>query len=749
MRVSRRKFLGEVVGSIAAVSALSRLAATPEPVTAAASTKFSTMSTLLFRDPAQPLAARIDDLISRLTLPEKINQLGNENSAIERLGIPPYNWWNEACHGVGRNGRATVFPQSIGLAATWNVPLLERIATAISDEARAKHHAALAKGRHGQYQGLTFWTPNINILRDPRWGRGQETFGEDPFLTGELGVAMVRGLQGNDVRYLKAAACAKHFAVHSGPESERHTCDVHPTPKDLAETYLPAFERLVRAGVEAVMGAYNRVDGEPCCASPRLLGETLRGRWGFKGHVVSDCGALDDIHRHQKLTHDAAESAARALRAGCDLNCGCTYNDLLVAVRAGQVTEAEVDRALRRLLATKFRLGFFDPVERVPFHNIPASVIDCAAHHDLARQAAVESIVLLKNADDVLPLRTEPRNVFVVGPNAAATSTLLGNYYGVSGSLVTFVEGIAQRLPEGTAMEYRLGCALLQGGDAPDNYAFVVAEAADVVVAIMGLDPSIEGEEGDAAVSAAGGDRLAIELPRNQRGFLRELRRHSKKLILVVTGGNAIALTEEHEFCDAILQVWYPGCEGGRALADVLFGDAAPSGKLPVTVPRRTEDLPAFGDYHMRGRTYRFAAHEPLYPFGFGLTYARFAYGPLQLSTTTMSATGEVVVRTTVANSSDRAAVETVQCYVIPPRDWPDAPRATLVGFQKLAIPARGEVAVEFRLPAEKFAQVDAAGQRVHAPGVFEIVVGAAVPGERAQALGAPAPARGQLRLVG
>jgi len=701
-----------------------------------------------FLDPDLPLAARIDDLVARFTLLEKISQLLHESSAVERLGVPAYNWWSEACHGVGRNGRATVFPQVIGLGATWNRVLVQRVASIISDEARAKHHAAVAAGRRGQYQGLTFWTPNINIFRDPRWGRGQETFGEDPFLTGELGVAMVRGLQGDNPRYLKTAACAKHFAVHSGPEAERHVFDAQPSPKDLAETYLPAFERLVRASVEAVMGAYNRVYGEPCCGSRRLLVDTLRGRWGFRGHVVSDCGAVDDFHQHHKVTNTAAESAALAVRMGCDLNCGCTYHDLVLAVKDGLITEAEIDTSLRRLLATRFRLGLLDPPERVPWSTTSPAIIDCPAHRALARQAAAESIVLLKNADNTLPLRRDPTSLLVVGPHAASTDALLGNYYGVAPQLVTLLEGIVERPIEGTRIEYRAGCPLDQPPAPGVNHTFLTAAGAEIVIAVLGLDSTLEGEEGDAVASSSGGDRTAVELPACQREFLLELRRHAKKLVLILTGGSALAVPEAHECCDAVLQVWYPGCEGGRAVADVLFGAVSPSGRLPVTVPHRTADLSPLADYHMRGRTYRFAEVEPLYPFGFGLSYAQLAYGSFSRDVDTLRAGQELTVRTTVTNTSAHATDETVQCYVIPPRDWPDAPRATLIGFQKIPVPANTTVEIEFRLASDAFCQVNAAGDRIWAPGRYGLVVGAASPGPRAIELGAPAPATGEILLV-
>jgi len=702
-----------------------------------------------FLDPDQPLSARVDDLVSRLTLPEKVAQLMHDNPAVELLGVPAYNWWSEACHGVGRNGRATVFPQVIGLGATWNRELVHRIATAISDEARAKHHIAANAGKRGLYQGLTFWTPNINIFRDPRWGRGQETFGEDPLLTGELGLAMVKGLQGNDPKYLKVAACAKHFAVHSGPEDERHSFDAKPTPKDMAETYLPAFEKLVRVGnVEAVMGAYNRVYGEPACGSKKLLAEILRGQWGFKGHVVSDCGAIDDFHNHHGVTKNAAESAALAVKNGCDLNCGCTYNDLLVAVRDKLISEAEIDVSLRRLLTTKFKLGLFDPSERVSYTTISPSVVECPEHRALARQAAVESVVLLKNSGDVLPLRPDVASLLVVGPTAANIGALLGNYYGVSANLVTIMQGIVERAAPASRVKYRPGCPISQPGAPGVNYTFPAAEGSEIVVAVMGLDHTLEGEEGDAVASSVGGDRPMIELPENQRIFLRELRKHSKKLILVLTGGSALAIPEEFDYCDAVLQVWYPGCEGGRAVADVLFGDASPSGKLPLTVPRSTADLPTFNDYSMAGRTYRFAEKEPLFPFGFGLGYGKIRFEQLQLGADVLKADGTLNVRLKVQNSGNRPALETVQCYLQAPRTIANAPRAALIDFKKVSLKPNGSTEVEFKLHAEAFKQVDEQGRRVWLPGSYTIVVGAASPGARSEALGAPKPEAATLTLA-
>jgi Beta-glucosidase-related glycosidases len=702
----------------------------------------------IFQDPDRSVDERVSDLISRLTLTEKINQLVHENNAVERLNIPAYNWWSEACHGVGRNGRATVFPQVIALAATWNRDLIRKVATAISEEARAKYHAATRAGFFGQqYQGLTFWTPNINIFRDPRWGRGQETFGEDPFLTGELGLAMVHGLQGDDPQHLKVAACAKHFAVHSGPEDERHSFDAHPTPRDLEQTYLPAFEKLVRGGVEAVMGAYNRVLGEPACGSHFLLQKILRERWGFAGHVVSDCGAIDDFHQHHKVTANAAESAALAVRNGCDLNCGCTFNDLLVAVDDGLITEAEIDTALRRLLTTKFKLGLFDPLERVRYASIPESVVDCPEHRALARKAAAESFVLLKNDASLLPLPAAPRSLLVVGPTAGNIPAMLGNYFGMSSRIVTFMEGLVARAPEGCRVKYRPGCPLSQSGAPGVNYTFGAAAMSDVVIAVLGLDPTLEGEEGDTVASPVGGDRVRIELPENQRVFLRELRQHSKKLILVLTGGSALAIPEEHDLADAVIYAWYAGCEGGNALADLLFGDVVPGGRLPITVPRRTEDLPAFNDYSMRGRTYRFGAVEPLYPFGFGLGYARVRYDALTLSRANLAQGESLQVCFTVKNESTFRALETAQCYLLAPANAVDAPAATLIDFAKLEIAPNAEVSATFELPSDVFLQVNERGERVWLPGDYRILVGAASPGARAQALGAPEPVIASLQL--
>jgi beta-glucosidase len=690
-----------------------------------------------FLDTARPVEERIEDLLGRLTLEEKIGQMMNENPAIGRLGVPQYNWWNEACHGIGRAGRATVFPQVMGMAASWNRNLLYKVATAVSDEARAKYNESSKKGRRGQYQGLTFWTPNINIVRDPRWGRGQETYGEDPYLTGELGVQMVKGLQGDDPKYMKVSACAKHFAVHSGPESDRHVFDARPTPKDLEETYLPAFEKLVKNGVETVMGAYNRTLGEACCASRLLLGEILRKRWGFKGHVVSDCGAVDDFHNFHKVTKNKAESAALAVRNGCDLNCGCTYADLLFAAGEGLISETEIDTSVRRLLRTKFKLGLFDPAEDSPWADLGMKDVDSVAHRSLARQVAREGVVLLKNKGGLLPLSRNPERLLVVGPTALNVPALLGNYHGTCPEMITIYQGIMEALEPNTAVKYRAGCPLFSPQAPGVNYTLDAATAQDCVIAVMGLDQTLEGEEGDTVASPSGGDRDRVELPQVQMNFLRELRKKAKKLVLVLTGGSAIAATEAHELADAVLMVWYPGCEGGHAVADILFGDAAPSGRLPLSFPKATADLPAFSDYNMKGRTYRFADKEPLYPFGFGLSYGSVQYSEISLSSSTIAEGGSVTVTATLSNPGKLPLAEVAQCYVVPPQDWPEAPHAELRGFEKVEVAPGASVKVSFTLNAEAFAQFDAEGRKVLPKGKYGIVVGPCSPGARGLALGA------------
>ena len=702
-----------------------------------------TDSTPIYLDPDRPREERVCDLISRLTLTEKIGLMPHNARGVPRLGIPEYNYWSEALHGVARNGRATVFPQAIGMAATWDPDLIRRIASAIGDEGRAKYHEALRrKGKTDLYQGLTFWSPNVNIFRDPRWGRGQETWGEDPTLTGEMGAAFVRGLQGDDPHCMKAAACAKHYAVHSGPEALRHEFNVDPSKRDLYDTYLPAFKKLVvEAKVESVMGAYNAVYGVPCNASDFLLNHTLRAEWGFNGHVVSDCGAVTNIHRDHKYTHDAAESAAAALKAGCDLSCDHVYyENMPEALERGLVSEADLDQALARTLGTRFKLGLFDPPERVPYASTPMSVVGCEAHRDLAYEAALKSVVLLKNRDNVLPIAPDTQAIMVTGPNAAAVNVLMGNYYGFNGHMITLLEGMTDAVPEGMGMEYHQGVMLTETGPTPDNWSIHMAAGAGLTIACMGLSPLMEGEEGEALLVEHGGDRTSIELPRAQVEFLRKLNIAGARIVLVLFGGSPVALGEVEELVEAIVQVWYPGQEGGRAVADVLFGKAAPSGKLPLTFPKASSQLPPFEDYNMADRTYRFATWEPQYPFGFGLSYTRFAYSDLKLARPALKAGQSLSFTLTVSNTGSTAGDEVVQVYLSDLEASCPVPFHHLAAFQRIHLQPGESQNVSFSLPPEAMMLVDDEGQSVFEPGAFRLTVGGCAPGPRGPALGAPQP---------
>ena len=697
----------------------------------------------LFRDPEAALDARVDDLLGRLEPAEKTAQLRHDAPAVKRLGIPAYNWWNEALHGVARNGRATVFPQAIGLAASWNRALAHEVADAISTEARAKHHYAARRDSHQQYQGLTFWTPNINIFRDPRWGRGQETWGEDPHLTAEMALSFVRGLQGDDPNWLKTAACAKHFAVHSGPEADRHHFDACPPEKDFRETYLPAFERLVRAGVEAVMPAYNRTYGEPCAGSNRLLGDILRGEWDFQGHVVSDCWAIVDFHAHHKVTTNAEESAAMALKAGTDLNCGSVYCAALDdALALGLIEEADVDRALRRLLRTRFKLGLFDPADSSPHARIPITNVNCEAHRELALRAATDSLVLLKNKGSTLPFDDSLRSLLVIGPNAASIEPMLGNYFGLSAHVSTVVEGLMGRMPEGVKADYRLGTGLYEASRNDLDWAIGEAAGCDCVVAAMGLSPVLEGEEGDAILSPAKGDRDRIELPDCQVDLLRKIRdridRDSSgtRIIVLLFGGAAMAVPEIHEMADAVLQVWYPGERGGEAIASVLWGDAVPGGHLPVTVPRSTEVLPPYEDYGMAGRSYRFMKEaDVLYPFGFGLGYTRVFYSDLQ-APATHDPRQPLPLGLTLTNTGEREAREVAQVYLRPA----DSSSVKLAAFESLTIAPGEQRELRLFLDPRDLLTTEEDGQRHPLCGRFELIAAAAAPSIAARNLGAPAP---------
>jgi beta-glucosidase len=822
---------------------------------------------LPYLDPDQPLEVRVNDLVGRLTLEERIAQLGYEAPAVPRLGIPAYNWWNEGLHGVARAGRATVFPQAIGLAAMWDTDLLERIATAISTEARAKHHEAARQGRRGIYEGLTFWSPNINLVRDPRWGRGMETYGEDPFLAGRLAVAFVRGMQGDDPRYLRTVATPKHFAVHSGPEPDRHSFDAVVDDRDLRMSYLPHFETaVIEGGAGSVMCAYNRVNGDPACASPRLLQDILRGEWGFQGYVTSDCWAISDIHNGHRVAADEVEAATRSLRAGTDLACGPEYRSLVEAVRRGMVAEAEVDTAVTRLMRARFRLGVFDPPERVPYTRTASTANEAPAHAALAVEAARKSLVLLTN-DGVLPLRRDATRIAVIGPTADDVDLLLGNYNGQPSAPVTPLEGMRRRFgaeriryargsdlapgmptltvvpaaglqgltaayfprpglagePFATRDEAQLdhtwweeaplpgmpadsfsvrwtgrlvppltgrysigvrafGGAKLWLGDSllvdqtdrhvvwtawadvaltagasvplrleyadrradaivqlvwsvPDprllDDAVAAALASDVAVLFLGLSPRLEGEEMPVAVPGfRGGDRLDLNLPAPQEELLRAVVATGKPTVAVLLSGSALAVPWAAEHASALVQAWYPGQAAGTALAEVLAGDVSPSGRLPVTVYRSVDQLPPFADYRMQGHTYRYFTGEPLFPFGHGLSYSRFAYRDLRLPAA-IRVGAPLDVSVEVENAGAVVAEEVVQLYVRLSEATVPVPIRALAGFHRVSLRPGQRQRVTITVTPRQLSVVDDAGRWVQQPGAVEVSVGGKQPGQR------------------
>ena len=568
-------------------------------------------------------------LVAKMTVEEKASQLKFDAEAIPRLGIPAYNWWNEALHGVARAGTATVFPQAIGLAAAFDAEMMKEIGSVIATEGRAKYNENQKYGDRDIYKGLTFWAPNVNIFRDPRWGRGHETYGEDPYLTSRLAVPFIQGLQ-SDGEYMKTAACAKHFAVHSGPEAKRHFFNAEASKKDMEETYLPAFEACVKEGkVEAVMGAYNRTNGEPCCASDELMNHYLPRKWKFQGHYVSDCWAIRDFHENHKVTDRPEESVKKALEAGCDLNCGCTYEKILNAYREGIIDEKYITESCVRLFTTRFLLGMFNETE---YDKISYLEVESKEHLELAEQAATESMVLLKN-DGILPLKKEEiHTIGIIGPNANSRNSLIGNYHGTSSEYVTVLEGMKQAAGDQIRVLYSEGCHLwkdtiehLAAPGQPDRLAEAqaVAEYSDVVLLVVGLDETLEGEEGDTGNSDASGDKKDLEFPEPQKKLMDQILECKKPVILVNMTGSAMNLSVAEEKAAAIIQAWYPGARGGKAVSDVIFGEKSPSGKLPVTFYKDTSDIPDFEDYSMKNRTYRYYTGEPLYPFGYGLTYGR------------------------------------------------------------------------------------------------------------------------------
>lgn len=701
-----------------------------------------------FYNSSLTIEERVEDLISRLTLEEKSNQMMHNTAAIERLGILPYSYWNEALHGVGRSGVATVFPQAIGLGATFDEDLAYRVSSAISDEARAMHNTAKAKGHNMQYGGLTFWTPNINIFRDPRWGRGQETYGEDPFLTATIGTAFVKGLQGNNPKYLKTAACAKHFAVHSGPEKLRHEFNAEATPKDLWETYLPAFQALVEADVEAVMCAYNSTNGSPCCSNNYLITDVLRNQWHFKGHVLSDCWAIQDLYTSKGkgghgIVNTEAEAATLAVKSGVSLNCGNSYEALPEAVKNGLITEKEIDEQLSILLRTRFKLGLFDPMGSNPYDAISPDVVNSKEHRALAKEVALKSLVLLKN-NGILPLKNNLSKYFVTGPNAANIEVLLGNYYGVNPNMVTILEGITSSISPESQLQYRLGAMLNQKSINPINYATGNAGNSDVSIVVLGVSSTLEGEEGDSIDSNTAGDRLNYDLPENQIEYLRDLRKaadenpeNKKPIVAVITGGSPMNLAEVQELADAVLLVWYPGEEGGNAVADVLFGKTSPSGKLPITFPKSLDQLPPFEDYSMKGRTYKYMNVDPMYPFGFGLSYTHFNFGEAKVSSKKISKTENCTVSVKVTNTGDVNSDEVVQLYISDLKASVEVPNFQLIKMKRIALNSGETKEVVFELTPKAFEIVKNDGSRALESGEFKIYVGGSSPMKRSFELGA------------
>jgi len=837
-----------------------------------------------YLDTSLTFEARAADLVSRMTLDEKISQMQNDAPAIAHLNIQKYNWWNECLHGVARAGIATVFPQAIGMAATWNPGLIHEEADVISTEARAKYNDAIGKGIHEIFHGLTFWSPNINIFRDPRWGRGQETYGEDPFLTSKIGVAFVKGLQGDNPKYFKVISTTKHFAVHSGPEPKRHRFDARPSLRDLYETYLPAFEACIReGGAYSVMGAYNSVYGIPCTANNFLLTDILRDKWGFKGYVVSDCGAIWDIFNGHKYAHDAASASALAVKAGCDLTCGNEYLSLKNAVAEGLISEKEIDTAVTSLMLARFKLGMFDPPSAVPYSSITISDNDTPSHRALAKKVADESIVLLKNAQETLPLKKNLMSVAVIGLYADDIDVLLGNYNGTPSKPVTILQGIKNKLGDNARVKFAAGYNLLEdynnletvdaeyvkpdesfpghglyaeyfndpdlsgkpaltrvdtamqqfwwrgfpgkeisheyfsvrwtGTITPpatsmydmrvttngrnrlfindtlivDNWsenpanalksktifmekgkeykiqvdyadsvsyagvrlqwrkvtelpssrelisdAVSLAKKSDAVIVVAGISPRLEGEEMPINLPGfKGGDRTRLSIPDDQEKLIESLQATGKRMVLVLVGGSALAVNWEEKNLPAIVDAWYPGEEGGDAVADVLFGDYDPAGRLPITFYKSIKDVPPFDDYDMspdslgQGRTYRYFKGVPLYPFGFGLSYTKFEYSRLKVSKETAKPADTLTVSIIVRNSGKLDGDEVVQLYAKDLTSRQHQAIKSLKGFKRVHLNIGDSTDVEISLPVESLRRFDEEkNDYIVEPGKYELQVG-------------------------
>lgn len=653
-----------------------------------------------YLNPKLPLETRVSDLLKRMTLTEKALQMDNRTPAIPRLNIPVYDWWNEALHGVARAGLATSFPQPIGLAATFDEEAMFTMGTMVSDEARAKHHQFVKEGNRKEYTGLTFYSPNVNIFRDPRWGRGHETFGEDPYLTGRLGVAFVKSMQGDNPNYFKTITTAKHFAVHSGPEPDRHVFDARPAKRDLWETYLPAFKMLTQEGhVYSFMCAYNRLYGQPCCSDAFLLNDILRKKWGFKGFVATDCGAVYDFYTFHKTAKDSIEAVAQAIKAGADNQCYGYASAVIPAIERGLLKESELDTAVARLLRAKFKLGIFDGDDANPYAKIPYSVVNSDAHQAHALKMARESVVLLKN-NGVLPLKRGLKNIALIGPNANDAEVLLGNYNGEPRHIVTPLEGIQKAFPAAT-ISYSKGCTVIDtpGYDRKTDFAAALKAAAnaEVIVFVGGISPRLEGEDLKIKVPGFfGGDKTDLNLPTVQTALLKELKKLGKPIVLVLLNGSALAVNWENDQLDAIIETWYGGERGGQAIGDVLAGTYNPAGRLPVTFYKSINDIPAFDNYSMEGKTYRHITKPVLYPFGYGLSYSNFEYSDLKLSASSLSSTKSLKINLTVANTSKLAGDEVVQLYI--KQEGNQYPVKELKGFKRIHVKAGEKKMVNFEL---------------------------------------------------
>ena len=703
-----------------------------------------------FQNPSLPIEKRVNDLVSRLTLDEKVSQMLNATPAIDRLSIPAYDWWNECLHGVARTKfKTTSYPQAIGMAATFDAGAMKTMGDYTAEEGRAINNESNRNNNHNRYLGLTYWTPNINIFRDPRWGRGQETYGEDPFLTATMAKSFVSGLQGNDPKYLKAAACAKHYAIHSGPESSRHVFDVNVSEHDLWDTYLPAFKALVvDAKVAGVMCAYNAYSGQPCCGSDKLMVKILRDDWKFTGYVTSDCGAIDDFWQKHKTSPDAESAATDAVLHGTDVECGnVTYRSLVKAVQDGKLSEKEIDASLKRLFTIRFRLGMFDPIQSVPYAQIPVAALESQPHKDHALKMARESIVLLRNQGNLLPLQKNVKRIAVLGPNADNANTQLGNYNGQPSVVTTVLQGIKDKLKDTTKIFYSRATNFADTTSPDFSRLIDSLKDADILVYVGGISPRLEGEEMKVSQQGfSGGDRTTIALPAVQTDFLKALKATGKPVIFIMMAGSAVAIPWEAENIPAIIDAWYGGQAGGTAVADVLFGDYDPSGRLPVTFYKSDSDLPAFEDYSMANRTYRYFKGDALYPFGFGLSYTTFEYSDVHLSKSIVAKNETVTAEATITNTGKYKGDEVIQLYIVH-EGIGYAPLQELKDFRRITLSAGQSRKISFTISPELLKLVDDRGNSIFAPGKVKIVIAGSSPSKRNEELGAAKASEAVLTL--